>query len=67
MKANHIEPISDPKSTENRELYINLAMTKHSQSGGIRFDTSMNAFDAAHIPSSKKILGKNLRTSINNG
>ena len=36
MEANHTEPRSDPKSTKNRGLDRNLAMTQYGQSGAIR-------------------------------
>ena len=35
MVENHKEPGSDPKSTENRGLEINLDMMKQGRSGGI--------------------------------
>ena len=35
MEAQHTEPGSDPKSSENRGLESNLALTKYGQSGEV--------------------------------
>ena len=64
MKANHKEPGSDPKSTENRRLEINLAMTKHGQSGGIRSHASEPATGrrAPNIGQALNVATYNVRT-----
>ena len=36
LEAQHTEPGSDPKSTENRVLESNLVITKYGQSGAVR-------------------------------
>ena len=40
MEAQHTEPGSDPKSTENRGLESNLAITKYGQSREVRSHVS---------------------------